>query len=239
MHNIDKKILKYLDCYYEQNNFEIPDNLNVYVYKEKDFYSAIKNKSLEVFGYIQDIAEKKLIGFFIYNIKNNEYNIYILQEEKNINQEEIITLFHELTHIHTIPILPDKCNKNMYYGYDFWKEFIANYLAFYTMDTINTIDYIENENKVKEQSEFLIKSMIKKNSLAALEELIPLLLLTSYNIKEFLYSKYTPELINEIYSLKNLCYKTINRENYREINNINLEKIGKKVLTINRILQNY
>ena len=81
--------------------------------------------------------------------------------------------------------------------------------------------------------------MIKKNSLAALEELIPLLLLTSYNIKEFLYSKYTPELINEIYSLKNLCYKTINRENYREINNINLEKIGKKVLTINRILQNY
>lgn len=244
MVKVQEELKEYFYEYYSYNKqFDIPKNINVMLLEEDDFYNAVKNKSREVFGIKHPDLSDSLNGLIIVDSKNkyrNTYNIYILKKYEEVYPYIVNILFHELSHAHTLPDIEiidlknfdEENNGHSLIGYNFWREFIANYLGNKTfINTCGCINYIDSKSSLIKLTIDKINELKEKES--SIDELISFIVLTENDILkdvEFLISKKDFESFKKII---NLCENLIkdNDENYK-ISIEDYDKLGSLICNI-------
>jgi hypothetical protein len=227
MKNIPVELKEYVKIYYDFNKqYNIPDNINIYILEKEEFFKKISNKITEVFRLKDPNIDKYINGLVIVDTKNKykyTYNVYLLREEVKIYPYLVSVLFHELSHIHTLPKIEiydlkkyDENNKFSEKGYFFWKEFIANYIGDKTFFyTYGDIGYIQDKEKLIN----LFNSCFYKDKLIEnIDELISFILLSEHNIESDINDSLTYDKYNTFLKLLEICNCLI-----KKIENVTIE----------------
>jgi len=204
-----------------------PDNINLYFLKEEQYKKKYKELTKKIFGN-SDNGYENTCGYCIHDKESDVYHILIKDYNQDYKYSYIINLFHELAHTDTMPgkigvtLLCSSKKKDdvAITGYEFWKEYIAQYEAVnkFQMNVGNIAFLHDNE---------LTKSVLK--------ELLNNYLVSLYEI--VLYSEITgifidgteEETKNLISVLKNIKNRFVSREDIKTINKRELRQIGKGV----------
>lgn len=239
MIRVHEELKEYFYNYYDYNKqFDIPKNINVLLLEKNEFFDAIKIKSKEVFGINYNNISDTLNGLIIVDSKNkyrNTYNIYILNQYEEIYPYIVNVLFHELSHAHTLPnidIIDMKKydNSNNGYsllGYNFWREFIANYLGNKTfLNTCGSINYVEDEEKLIEYTINKISEL--KEDCSSIDDLISFILLSNKDITNKIKEKINIKIYENFKEIIEICKVYVEKENY-EIDIDDYNKLGKLI----------
>lgn len=220
-------ILYYFKKYY---NDKPPENIEIFFLEEKDFEEKYKSLAKKIFGKINsDYINSE--GYCFFDNKNNRYYILIKKFwDYESDNNYIITLFHELSHVETLPLrlfnkIEQRLNKNIdsLIGYDFWKEYIAQYEAVNKFQMIvGQAKFLTDKNMVKEHISYL-----KHNFDELLYEIILYSEIANVYIDEI--EEESKELISLLKQIKN---KFITNDERKNISIKDLEKIGKCVRII-------
>ena len=239
MVNVPKNLKEYFDMYYEYNSsYIIPENINVYLLDKEEFQTAIKEKSVEVFRIKTPIIEDTINGIIIVDTKNKyryTYNIYLLKEYEEVYPYVVSVLFHELSHAHTLPSIEvldlKEYEKNeehySYLGYEFWREFIANYIGDKTfIETCGCINYVSRKEDLEKFALKTLKKVKEENNISQLDELISYILLSNFDITNKLYEILDGIDVANFKLLIKLCKTYLEKNDYIDISKEELDKIG-------------
>lgn len=215
---------EFVKLYY---NGQTPDNVKVYFLKEKDYETLYKKLTKRFYGRI-DADYKGTSGYCIKEPGIDIYHILIKNYGDEFENVHVLNLFHELSHVETMPLKigskllcsSGKNKSNSIIGFEFWREYIAQYEAInqYQMK-YSDIDFLYD----KELTEKVLKRL-SKNFEICLYEIVLYSEITNVYIKEA--QKQTEELIFLLKKIKN-GFK--GKDDIRNINEKNIEQIGKKV----------
>lgn len=241
MRRIPEDIIEYFDLYYKYNTqLTIPENINIYLLEENKFISAIQEKSSEIFGKYSPELSDNINGLVMIDSKNkyrNTYNIFLLNDKEEIYPYIVSVLFHELSHVHTLPDLnivqlksKDEDGNSYIIGYNFWREFIANYIGNKTfIKTCGCIDYIDNKPKLLELLSKTIQEMTTTKELSNIDEIIPYILLYKEDLSDDILEKIGKEKTIILMNIVDICKNILMNENIKDLPIEYYNQLGKSL----------
>lgn len=219
---------KYVDLYY---NGTPPDNIDIFFLEEKEYVQKYKD-ICKTLNKICDDDYINTSGYY-FNTPTKYYILLKKYPDIECDNVYILNLFHELSHIETMPnINLEKIHENKIAandGYDFWKEYIAQYEAVnqYQMK-IGDIAFLKDKEETKE-----ILMQLTKNFDENIYEIILYSEITSVYI-----DKIKTETKNLITLLKKVKNKFKSKQDIKQISITDLNKIGKSINTLKKTYYN-
>lgn len=209
---------KYINIYYNGNP---PSNIQLFFLEEKEYEKKYKELTKQINNHI-DSDYIDTVGYYLHDPKKNIHYILIKKFwDYECDALYILNLFHELSHIETMPKLnlekATKHNEYIYIGYLFWREYIAQYEAInkYNM-FVDEISFLSNKEETIEKVKKLLKN-IEDN----LYEII-----LYCEIQNFCIAEIKEEQIELIKIVKEIKSKFVNKEDIKNISTRDFEKMG-------------
>ena len=205
-----------------------PSNIKIYFLEEEEYVKKYKEICKKINKeYDDDYLNTS--GYYFFD-SNNYYILIKKYPNLDCDNVYILNLFHELSHIETMPnVNLEKVHRKTaaYCGYDFWREYIAQYTAInqYQMK-IGDIAFLKDEDETKK----VLKNLYR-NFNDTLYEIILYSEITSIYIHSI--REQSIELIALLKSIKN---KFTSKQDIKNISINDLNKIGKIVNDILMIL---
>ena len=144
----------YADIYFGGKK---PENITIYFLRQNEYKKKYQELSKKIFG-ASDNEYKDTLGYYIYDKKDDSYHVLIRDCGIGFENVYIMNLYHELSHVITIPkrtgaslyCSSSKKDSDAVIGYQFWVEYIAHYEAInrYLM-TIGDIEFLKDRDTVK------------------------------------------------------------------------------------------
>lgn len=231
---IDRRIFEYTAMYYDFNQgYEIPENITICI--PEDYERTIKKCAVDFFGSDSEVPDTETDGMLLASNKG-EYFIGLnidtasLPEGIEILPEQVNTLFHELSHIHTLPET-DLFELKEYDaktpgakgidGFMYWRELTATLMGMRTF--INTCGIIEElESEDKQFATCMEK--IEKQKQEGIETMVSGLLLSDINI----FPRLKKSLLENTYTaLKDLVDETCRHKDYNTLGFEEYDKLGR------------
>lgn len=201
----------------------IPDNIKIHFLKEEQYHTECRRIEKEILG-TGHTNSKGTLGYCLYDNKKDEYNVFIKDLEMDCLESYIFVLYHELAHTQTMPKAPVRTkNKKpyMHIGFEFWKEYIAQYEAVnrYSME-VGRINFLFEEEA--------IRRLIDVNK-DLLYESVLYCELSGFGV-DFIEEKKCADEFNQLIEiLREIRKSFLTVEETRNISAKDLEKIGKIV----------
>lgn len=214
----------YVDKFYHGNT---PNNVTIFFLEEKEYNRKYKELQKKI-NKICDSDYINTVGYFFYDNKDEHYYILIKKfGDLDCDNFYILNLFHELGHVETLPyrvgLQIDKAKKTKPYtvlGYNFWKEYIAQYKAVNKYEMyIGEIGFLFDKELAKKHISRLLNNF--ENNLYEIVLYCEITGIYIKGIKEEL-----KELINVLKDTKN---KFKDEDEVKNISLKSLNKIGKCV----------
>lgn len=176
------------------------------------------------------------LGYCLYDRRNEEYHVLLQDCGGNCDNAYILNLFHELSHVETLPYRvgaslicsSKKKEDTAIIGYEFWKEYIAQYEAVnrYQM-LIGDIMFLKDKDAARQVIENLRQSWG-----FLLYEIILYSEITGVYLEEI-----EEETKNLVACLKKIRSSFTSKEEMKGITKKDLTKIGKCVEKIFDLLE--
>lgn len=209
---------------------KIPDNIKLYFLKEEEYDEKYKELSKQIYGR----ADKDYygsLGYCLYDKRKDIYHVLLKDCDGDYGNAYALNLFHELSHVDTMPykigttlFCSSKQKDDMaLVGFEFWKEYIAQYEAVnkYQM-VIGEIHFLNNSEAAKK-----VINRLKESYEILLYEIILYSEITGIYIDEI--TEETKELIECLKQIRNGFHS---KEEMKNISKKDLSKIGKQVIKI-------
>lgn len=212
-------LTSWFDCFHRfTNNFQKEDNIIIFDVNYKEFEQQMKKLNFN--EELKNISSEDFCG---YTVTTNDKKFMFISREIS-NTEQIISFFHELTHIYTIDNYSASINgTSAFDGYLLWRELIAEYTAY------SCYCHCFNGNDIVNQDAFekYLKIFIKYKDTYDLISLISIIMLMKIDLDNisFDWFEQTPKNIAIIGCLKELLYV------FKQSLNINRNKIPVSVFT--------
>lgn len=234
MISIDRRLFSYVAMYYDFNfDYKIPENITICI--PEDYKGVISQCATDYFGNDSEVPDMDTDGMMMVSNKGEYFVAVDIQEESlpegvELLPEHVNTLFHELSHIHTLPEtdlfeLKEYDNRipgaRGMDGYMFWREFTATYMGMHTFfNTCGEIKELESEEDLFQTCMKKLKRKTPEN----LDVLISLLLMSEANIFPRLKRNLTEYSYN---ALKDLVDETCRYRKHSTLNCKTYDQIGR------------
>lgn len=201
----------------------IPDNIKIYFLKESEYHTECRKCEKKILGTGHNNS-KGTLGYCLYDNKNGIYHVFIKDLEIDCLESYIFVLYHELAHTQTLPKAPVRAkNKKPYVliGFEFWKEYIAQYEA------INRYSMVVGKIRFLFEEESLLRLIDVERDL--LYETVLYCELSGFGM-EFIEKKGCSDEFKQLTEiLQNIRKSFLSVSEARDISTKDLEKIGKIV----------